>query len=44
LEVGLAEFYADAAALGKLDPNEREERLGVWDARARAGSATSAVR
>ena len=43
-EAGLAAFYADAAALAKLDDAEREQELLVWDARARTATATSAVR
>ena len=43
-EVGLAAFYADAAAVAKLDTGRRAEQLRAWDARARAGSVTSAVR
>src|SRR5262249_13926203 len=43
-EVGLAAFYADAAAVAELTPAERAERLRGWDARARAAGATSAVR
>jgi len=43
-EVGLAAFYADAAALAKLRGAEREQQLLAWDARARTAGATSAVR
>jgi predicted aminopeptidase len=43
-EVGLAAFYADAAAIAKLRKAERDQELLAWDARARAASATSAVR
>jgi predicted aminopeptidase len=43
-EVGLAAFYADAAALAKLRTTERNQELLAWEARARTGSATSAVR
>jgi predicted aminopeptidase len=43
-EVGLAAFYADTAAVAKLDAARRAEQLRAWDARSRAGSVTSAVR
>jgi predicted aminopeptidase len=43
-EVGLAAFYADSAAIAKLDAEQRAERLDVWEARARVSSVTSAVR
>jgi predicted aminopeptidase len=43
-EVGLAQFYADAAALAELDAGPREQELLAWDARARMATATSAVR
>jgi predicted aminopeptidase len=43
-EVGLAAFYADTAAMAKLDAERRAEQLRAWDERARVGSATSAVR
>jgi predicted aminopeptidase len=43
-EVGLTEFYADAAALAELETAERERELLAWDARARTSEATSAVR
>jgi predicted aminopeptidase len=43
-EVGLAAFYADAAALAELRSAERQQELLAWDARARTGEATSAVR
>ena len=43
-EVGLAAFYADAAAIAKLDAEQRAEQLALWEARARVRSATSAVR
>jgi predicted aminopeptidase len=43
-EVGLVAFYADAAALAKLDSAEREQELLAWDARARTATATSAAR
>jgi len=38
-EVGLESFYADAAALAKLDAEEREERLRAWAAKVRAPAA-----
>ncbi|HUQ52376.1 MAG TPA: aminopeptidase, partial [Gammaproteobacteria bacterium] len=34
-EVGLTAFYVDAAALEKLDAEQREKELLAWDARAR---------
>jgi predicted aminopeptidase len=43
-EVGLEQFYVDAAALEKLAAAEREKELLAWDARARTATATSAVR
>jgi predicted aminopeptidase len=43
-EVGLTAFYADAAAVAKLDAAERAQQLAAWEDRARANSATSAVR
>jgi hypothetical protein len=43
-EVGLAGFYADAAALAELRTPERNQELLAWEARSRTGSATSAVR
>jgi predicted aminopeptidase len=42
-EVGLEAFYADAAALAKLDAEEREERLRAWAAKVRAPSASGDV-
>jgi predicted aminopeptidase len=42
--VGLTAFYADAAALAKLDPEERAARLRDWDAQAATAGATSSVR
>jgi len=35
-EVGLGAFYADAAAVGELDPGEREQKLRAWEAAAPA--------
>ncbi len=43
-EVGLAAFYADAAAVAKLDAAERTQRLREWGAPAASGSVTSSVR
>jgi predicted aminopeptidase len=42
--VGLTAFYADTAAIAKLDAEERAERLRDWDAQASTAGATSAVR
>ena len=42
--VGLTAFYADAAAVAKLDVEERAARLRDWDAQASTAGATSAVR
>jgi hypothetical protein len=39
-EVGLHAFYADAAAVAKLDPAEREQRLRAWEAEAREPDAS----
>src|SRR5688572_21317764 len=45
-EVGLQQFYADAAEIAELDAPQREERLRAWEAETRApqapGSETSA--
>lgn len=43
-EVGLAGFYADAAAIADLDAEQRAAQLLAWEARASAAPATSAVR
>jgi predicted aminopeptidase len=43
-EVGLTAFYADAAAIAKLDAPQRAERLRDWDARANQAAAASALR
>lgn len=43
-EVGLAGFYADAAAIAELAAEEREAQLLAWEVRASAAPATSAVR
>jgi predicted aminopeptidase len=39
-EVGLEAFYADAAAIAKLDADERAERLRAWADRARSPPAS----
>jgi predicted aminopeptidase len=43
-DVGLAAFYADTAALAKLDAAQRERQLRSWAERAIAPLSTSAVR
>ena len=43
-EVGLAGFYADAAAIADLDADARAAQLLAWEVRASAAPATSAVR
>jgi predicted aminopeptidase len=42
-EVGLRAFYADAAAVAKLDAEEREAKLRVWARKARAPTPSGDV-
>jgi predicted aminopeptidase len=39
-EVGLEAFYADAAAIAKLDADDRAERLRAWADKARSPPAS----